>query len=550
MSKWKRSDLRRYQNGGVRFIHRVKRGALFVDPGLGKTTTVLTALGDAIDEMDLCDMTLVVAPPRVAKETWPREFAEWAHLKGKTFVYIGGSPEKRKKLLKRRADYHIVSMDNLLWLLRELGGDHPRYTKVIEADVLTKDGVFYLRHPQVVDPKTKKVITPEAIVKAVEGQVCRTSAGDVVAIYDGRPVKATGRARALRPGDEAKVRGSKWTSPSNFPYGAIVVDESSKMKNSDTNRWKAMKMMAFLSKYFLILTGTPAANSLHDLWAQVFLLDGGKRLGTTLKFFRERWFLENYNGHGYRAKDYAQSVIEGAIADISFTLREEDYADLPPRMYNTINITLDEPTLKKYNEFERTYVLAIDDVSKIVANEGAALTQKLLQLSNGIVYRTDPITEEKTEHTFHKAKLDAMEDLVEELNGQNLFVAYQFKSDLARILKKFPQARLLDKKSETQDAWNRGEIPILLAHPKSAAHGLNLQFGGNHVLWYGPTWSLEDYIQLNKRLHRSGQKQPVMIHHLIVKGTIDVDVMDSLGEKNDTQEKLLNLLKKRIESYK
>lgn len=542
MSRWKRKDLRRYQNGAVKFIRRVKRGALFVDPGLGKTTTVLTALGDAIDEMDLCGITLVVAPPRVAKETWPREFAEWAHLQDKTFVYIGGSPEKRRKLLQRRVDYHIVSMDNLLWLLKELGGDHPRYTKIIAADVAHKDGEFYFKQE---DGNGGFTYTP-----AKNGQVCKTTSGDVVRIHEGRPVKVRGRPGMLGAGDEIRVLGSKWASPPSIPYDAIVIDESSKMKNHDTNRWRAMRQIAFMVEYFLILTGTPAANGLHDLWAQIFLLDGGKRLGTTLKYFRERWFLENYSGHGYRAKDSAQAVIEAAIADISFTLREEDYADLPPRMYNTVSITLDEKTLKKYREFERTYVLAIDDVDKIVANEGAALTQKLQQLANGIVYRTDPITEEKTEHTFHDAKLSAMEDLVDELNGQNLFVAYQFKSDLARILKKFPQARLLDKKSETQDEWNRGEIQILCAHPKSAAHGLNLQFGGNHVLWYSPTWSLEDYIQLNKRLHRSGQDKPVVIHHLVVEGTVDTDVMESLGEKNDTQEKLLNLLKKRIESYR
>lgn len=542
MSRWKRKDLRRYQNGGVKFIRRVKRGALFVDPGLGKTTTVLTALGDAIDDMDLCGITLVVAPPRVAKETWPREFAEWAHLQGKTFVYIGGSPEKRKKLLQRRADYHIVSMDNLLWLLKELGGDHPRYTKIIAADVAQKDGEFYF--------KTADGNGGFTYVPAKNGQVCKTSAGDVVRMHEGRPVKVRGRPGMLGAGDEIRILGSKWASPPSIPYDAIVIDESSKMKNHDTNRWRAMRQIAFMVEYFLILTGTPAANGLHDLWAQIFLIDGGKRLGTTLKYFRERWFLENYSGHGYRAKDSAQAVIEAAIADITFTLREEDYADLPPRMYNTVSITLDEKTLKKYREFERTYVLAIDDVDKIVANEGAALTQKLQQLANGIVYRTDPVTEEKTEHTFHDAKLSAMEDLVDELNGQNLFVAYQFKSDLARILKKFPQARLLDKRSETQDEWNRGEIPILCAHPKSAAHGLNLQFGGNHVLWYSPTWSLEDYIQLNKRLHRSGQDKPVVIHHLVVEGTVDTDVMESLGQKNDTQEKLLNLLKKRIESYR
>lgn len=540
---WKRKDLRRYQGGGVKFIRRVKRGALFVDPGLGKTTTVLTAVGDLIDDMELNGMTLVIAPPRVARKTWPDEFAEWEHLKDRSYVYVGGSPEKRRKLLRRRADVHIVSIENLPWLLKELGGGLPVNTTVLDGEVgLSKAGVPRIR--QEVDGK--KVVRDLA-----ENEVVKTPGQDLVRVSKGKLLKYSDRVAARHnPGDPVKIPGTGWRSPPSIPYQAIVIDESSKVKSQNTNRWKALKHLAFLAEYFLILTGTPAANGLQDLWAQMYLVDGGQRLGTTLTAFRERWFLENYNGHGYRAKDYAQSVIEAAIADVSFTLREEDYADLPPRMYNRVMVDLGESTLKKYNEFERKYVLEVDDVTKIVANEGAALMQKLQQLANGIVYRTDPKTEERTEHVFHKAKLDAMEALVEELNGQTLFVAYQFKTDLERILKKFPQARLLDKKAETQDAWNRGEIPILLAHPKSAAHGLNLQHGGNNVLWYSPTWSLEDYIQLNKRLHRSGQKKPVMIHHLIAEGTVDEDVMDTLGNKNDTQEKLLNLLKKRIESYK
>lgn len=542
-----RKELRKYQGGGVKFIKRVKRGALFVDPGLGKTTTVLTALGDLLDDMEMTGMTLVIAPPRVARKTWPDEFGEWAHLQGKSFVYIGGTPEKRRRLMTRRADYHIVSMDCLPWLLRELGGSYPEYTRVIGGAVgLSKSG-----KPRVkIETKAEDGTITAEIRDLQDGEVVLTPDGTVVRCEGMKLTKARGKMAAARVGEDVRKKGTGWRSPPSIPYQAVVIDESSKVKNQDTSRWKALKQIAFLPEYFLILTGTPAANSLHDLWAQIYLVDGGQRLGTTLTSFRERWFHENYNGHGYRAKDYAQKVIEAAIADIVFTLREEDYADLPPRMYNTININLDEKTFAKYRKFGREYVLEVDDVTKIVANEGAALRQKLLQLANGIVYRTDPKTEERTEHLFHDEKLDAMASLVEELNGQTLFVAYQFKTDLRRIMKKFPQARLLDKKEETQDAWNRGEIPILLTHPKSAAHGLNLQHGGNNVLWYGPTDSLEDYIQLNKRLHRSGQKKPVMIHHLITVGTVDEDVMESIGCKNDVQEMLLNLLKKRIESFK
>lgn len=478
-----REDLRPYQNGAVKFVKEKKRCGLFVDPGLGKTTTTLTAFVEEMDDWNLCDPVLIVAPPRVAKETWPREFAEWAHTHNRSFVFVNGSPEKRRQLLQRRVDFHIISIENMLWLLQALGGDMPRY----EKDEF---------------------------------------------------------------GDPKKVKDSKWASPAHMPYGAIVIDESSKVKNQDTNRWRALRYMAFLVEYFVILTGTPAANGLQDLWAQIYLLDGGARLGHTITAFRERWFRQGDNGRGYKALNHSQAVIESAISDIVFTLREEDYANLPPRMYNTIPLTLPPPIMKKYKHFERKLVLELDgDERDIVANDGATVTGKLLQLANGTVYRTEE-DETKTEHTFHDIKLEAMADLVEELSGQTLLVAYSFKSDLRRILEKFPEARVLDKKSQTQDDWNAGKIPILLVHPMSAAHGLNLQHGGNNILWFSPTWSLENYIQLNKRLHRSGQKKPVMIHHLIVEETMDVDVMESLGKKNDVQESLLNLLKKRIRSYK
>lgn len=534
-----RSDLRAYQDGGVEFIKAKKRCALFVDPGLGKTTTTLTAFGDLLESWEIGDTVLVVAPPRVAKQTWPREFAEWAHTHDRSFVYIAGPPEKRRKLLTRPADFHIISIDMLLWLLTELGGDMPRYTKA-------KAGSFVIEGDQVY------LDSAEGRVPATEGMVAVDVHRDAYAVHNGKVRKKRPNAdgTSLRPGDEVKIAGSGWRSPPKMPYSGIVIDESSKVKNPDSIRWKALRQMAFLVEYFVLLTGTPASNGLQDLWGQIYLLDGGERLGMTQKAFKERWFDTSHNGEGLVARSYAQRAIEKSLSDITFTLREEDYANLPARMYNEIELELDEKTTKLYRKFVRKMVLDVGiDEKSITADSGATLTTKLLQLTNGTVYRSEE-DGEKTEHTFHSVKLDAMADLVEELAGQNLFVAYQFKSDLARILKRFPQARVLDKKSSTQDEWNRGEIPILLAHPKSAAHGLNLQHGGHNILWYGPTYSLEDYIQFNKRLHRSGQLHPVMVHHLLIKGTIDEDVMAALGEKNDVQETLLNSLKALIRSYK
>ena len=529
-----KEELRPYQRGGIRFIKEKKRCALFVDPGLGKTATTLTSLCDMIDELE-CGRVLITAPPQVAKKTWHKEMADWAHLKNKSYVIIRGTPKQRRELLRRPVCFHIISMELLPWLLKELGGDVPRYTKIIGGPIQSDGNVHRV---------DGKVLKSGDVVKTPEGHLYRLD-GD-------RLAKARAdTAMRYEPGDTIKVSDSAWRPPHDCPYDAIVVDESSKVKSSSTNRWHALKQLAFMVEYFIELTGTPSANSYEDLWAQIYLLDGGQRLGGTITAFRERWFNPSYDGHGYKIKNWAAQVIEQRIADIVFTLREADYANLPPRMYNYKRLALDESTMKEYKKFERTYILKLSEEKKLVARDGAAITTKLLQLANGVVYNSEGPDEEKVkvEYAFHRVKLDALHDLVDEYQGQPLLVAYTFRSDVARIQKEMPFARLFDDKEETQDAWNRGEIPMLLVHPKAAAHGLNLQFGGNNVVWYGPTYSLEDYIQLNKRLHRSGQTKPVMIHHLISEGTIDEDVMDALNGKNDMQEALLNALKKRVELY-
>lgn len=473
-----RKEMRPYQNAGVDFIKRVKRCALFVDPGLGKTAITLTAITEMIESFD-CGMTLVVAPPHVAKKTWPDELKAWAHTKGLSYVVIKGSVKQREKLLKRRACFHMISVESLPWLLEALGGQRP------------------------VKERTDH-----------DGNV----------VLEGR---------------------DGWKSPRSIPYNAIIIDESSKVKQYNTNRWKALVKLAFMAEYFVELTGTPSPNSIEDLWSQIYLLDRGQRLGHNITAFRNRWFDASFDGHGYRPKGgYVMKAIEDRIADIVFTLREEDYADLPERMYRNVTLEMDDKVEAVYKKFEKTYVLEVSEHKKIKALDGASITTKLLQLANGVVY-----DEDRGEHAFHDLKLQALADLVEETKGSPLLVAYSFKSDAARVLKKFPEAKLFDGKNETQDAWNRGEIGMLLAHPQSVAHGLNLQTGGNNAVWYGLTWSLELYIQFNKRLHRSGQTKPVMIHHLIVAGTMDEDVLAALNDKNDMQDSLKIALSKRIEKY-
>ncbi len=534
-----REQMRKYQRAGARFIKEKKRCALFVDPGLGKTTTTLTALCDEIADLE-CGRVLVTAPPQVATKVWHRELENWMHLKGHSYVVVKGTPAQRRKLLQRAVSFHIISMELLPWLLKELGGDTPRYTKVLGGRVTADKTGFYIK----LEDGTERKLEPGEVVKTPDGNLFR--------VESARMVKArSSTAMKFGPGDDIKVTNSGWKSPKHIEYDAIVVDESSKVKSSATNRWKALKQLAFMVEYFIELTGTPSANSYEDLWAQIYLIDGGQRLGGTLTAFRERWFNSSYDGYGYTIKSHAAKIIEDRIADIVFTLREADYSDLPPRMYDFKRLTLSDAVMKEYKKFERSYVLKLTEDKKLTANDGAAITMKLLQLSSGVVYNEEGegAARERKEYDFHRVKLDALLDLAEEYNGQPLLVAYEFKSDVRRILAEVKGARLFDGSMGMQDEWNRAEIPMMLVHRKSAAHGLNLQFGGNNVVWYGLTYSLEDYIQLNKRLHRSGQTKPVMIHHLVAEGTIDEAVLKALESKDKMQETLLNELKKRVEMY-
>lgn len=515
-----RSDLEAYQNAAVGFIKEKKRCALFVDPGLGKTISTLTALGDLIADLE-CGTTLIVAPPRVAKKTWPDEFGEWAHTRGYSFVHIKGTPEKRRRLLKRKVWFHIISVDLLPWLLNELGGHAPDTQKV------------------------NALLGGDEVVKGFEDD--RTGALQRKALIDyGYPAeKLEGKDefQIAKIAEREAAKENRWAPPKQVPYDAIVVDESTKVKTHSASRFKAIKAMCRLPTYFLILTGTPASNGLKDLWAQIYLLDFGVRLGANITAFLSRWFRKGENGFGQVPIKGAAEEIESAISDIVFTLREEDYAKLPPRLYNKIVLEFDDATLKKYRKFERDCIIELSEEKTLSVNKGAAISNKLQQLANGFVY-----DHEKVPHAFHRIKLDALQDIVDEVQGQPVLVAYQFIEDAERILKAFKGAELF-KTTAQQDRWNAGEIPMLLVHPKSAAHGLNLQFGGNVAVWYGMTWSLEDYIQLNKRLHRKGQTRPVMIHQIIVEGTVDEDMNKALDGKNDMQEALLTALKNRIERY-
>lgn len=332
-----------------------------------------------------------------------------------------------------------------------------------------------------------------------------------------------------------------------WPFDMVVLDESSSFKNSQSKRFKALKLVRSRINRLVELTGTPASNGLIDLWAQIYLLDGGARLGRTLGQYRERFFDPDKRSRtqifSYTPKDGSMEYIQQAIGDICVSMKAEDYLNLPDRMFDDVPVVLDDKARKAYRQLERDLLLELDE-GQITAASAGVLTGKLLQLCNGAVYDS-----EKRPLAIHNCKVEAFLEVLELLNGQHCLVFYNFQHDRDRLLAALEPLGLrvrVYQNAADEDAWNAGEIDVLLAHPASCAYGLNLQNGGHHIVWFGLTWSLEQYEQANKRLHRQGQRHPVIVHHLVVQGGMDEDVIDSLRAKGDTQEALMDALKARI----
>lgn len=339
--------------------------------------------------------------------------------------------------------------------------------------------------------------------------------------------------------------GKRW------PFDMVVIDELSSFKSPTSRRFRALRRVRPMVKRVIGLTGTPAPNGLLDLWAQVYLLDQGKRLGTSFTAFRDQYFkpadwVRNANGalkvSKWEPRPGAEEEIFKKLEGLIVSLRAKDWLDFPERVNLEVPVTLPTKARRLYQQLERDLLLPFVGAD-VVANTAAALSNKLLQMANGAVY--DETGE--VQH-IHDAKLDALEDLVESANGKSLLVFYSYRHDLPRIQERFPEARTLDTPNDIRD-WNEGRIPIALAHPASAGHGLNLQRGGNHIVWFGLTWNLEWYQQANARLHRQGQTERVFVHHLVAKDTPDEDVMRALNHKGLTQESLLEAVKARIARY-
>lgn len=446
-----------YQKYAIEHIIKNPYCGLFLDMGLGKTVTTLTALELLKNDYFLVGKILVIAPLRVALDTWPSEIKKWDHLKHLTVSKILGSEAKRKQALYEKADIHVINRENIPWLISLCG------------------------------------------------------------------------------------RG--------FPFDTVVIDELSSFKSAAAHRFKAMRMIRPYISRVIGLTGTPAPNGLIDLWPQMFLLDMGERLGKTLTSYRDRYFKpDKRNGmvvYSYKMKTGNEHTeIYSKISDICVSMKSEDYLKIPDRIDQKVIIKLDSKQQKAYDDFEREQVLQLIG-GEITAVNAAALTTKLLQYSNGAVYDAD-----KQVHIVHDAKLEALDEILDTANSQPVLVFYTYKHDLERISKRFKAYKPSELKTSTDiQLWNEGKKPLLLAHPASAGHGLNLQAGGHIIVWFGLTWSLELYQQANARLHRQGQQHGVVIHHLVCRETIDEDVLDALTRKSVGQDALMDAVKARIRKY-
>jgi SNF2 family DNA or RNA helicase len=450
--------LHRYQLQAIEHIFNHEKCGLFLDMGLGKTVSTLTAIKRLIFEEVEVNRVLVIAPKRVAQSVWKQEVSKWPHLKDLKVSVVSGKLRERMKALKEDAHIYTLGRDNVQWLCALYGGN-------------------------------------------------------------------------------------------SLPFDMVVIDESSSFKNHASKRFKALRLTHF--NRTVLLTGTPAPNSLIDLWPQIYLLDRGERLGRTIGAFRSEFFKPGRtNGpivYNYKALKGSDERIHEAISDICMSMSAKDYLDLPPRINNNIILEMPQDLRKSYKYFEREKVLEITSSGEeITSANAAALSNKLLQFANGAVYDMD-----KNAHEIHDLKLEALEEIMENANGKPVLVAYTYKSDADRIegfLKSYKPKRL--ENDQDIQKWNRGEIQLLMMHPASGGHGLNLQAGGNIIVWFGQTWSLELEQQFNARLDRQGQTETVIVHKLILGGSMDEDVISAQERKAKGQSALMEAVKALIEEYK
>jgi len=443
-----------YQTYAANFILDHPISAIFLDMGLGKSVITLTSIFDLCLDSFRIRKVLVIAPLRVARDTWPMEIEKWDHLKGLTYSVAIGTEQERKLALTKKADVYIINRENVDWLVNK----------------------------------------------------------------SGLP----------------------------FDYDMLVIDELSSFKAHDSKRFKALRRVRPKVKHIVGLTGTPSGNGLMDLWAEIGILDMGQRLGRFITHYRNTFFTPDKRNQqivfSYKPLPGAEEEIYRRISDITISMKNTDYLKMPECVLNEILVRLSDKEKKVYDTMKRNLIISLQG-QEIDAASAASLSNKLLQMANGAVY-----TDNGSVVNIHDRKLDALEDVIEAANGKPVLIAYWYKHDLNRILTRV-NAEHLDS-NDSIKRWNDGEIPVAVIHPASAGHGLNLQAGGSCLVWFGLTWSLELYQQTNARLWRQGQKDTVVIHHIIAEGTIDEQVMKVLKQKEKTQTALIDAVKASIDVRK
>lgn len=440
-----------YQEYAIRYIETHPISALLIDMGLGKTSITLTAIRNLLfDSFEVCKV-LVIAPLRVAKNTWTDEIKKWEHLSTLTYSLIIGNENERLSALNEQTDIYIINRENVDWLVNKSG-------------------------------------------------------------Y-------------------------------KFDFDMVVIDELSSFKNHQSKRFKSLMKVRPFVKRIVGLTGTPSSNGLMDLFAEFKILDMGKRLGYFIGQYRNTYFKpDKMNGpivYSYKPLSNAENAIYEKISDITVSMKANEYLKMPELLTSNYVVELSNSEKKQYDKMKKSLVLEITD-GEITASNAASLSNKLCQLSNGAIY-----DDEQNIVEIHDRKLEALEDIIESMNGKPLLIAYWYRHDLERIKSRFSVREI--KTSEDISDWNDGKIPVALIHPASAGHGLNLQNGGSTLVWFGLTWSLELYQQTNARLYRQGQKNAVVIQHIITKGTIDEQILKALQKKNKTQADLIDAVRANLE---
>lgn len=440
-----------YQSYATEFILSHPISAVFLEMGLGKSVITLSAIFDLCLDSFLVCKVLVIAPLRVARDTWPAEINKWDHLKGLSYSVVVGTEKERIDALKKQSTLYIINRENVDWLVH-------------------KSGI-------------------------------------------------------------------------PFHFDMVVIDELSSFKSYGAKRFKSLLKVRPSIKRIVGLTGTPSSNGLMDLWAEFRILDLGQRLGRYISHYRNTYFKPDKRNaqiiFSYKPLPGAEEEIYKQISDITISMKSTDYLKMPEYVSNEVFVTLSDKEWKVYSEFKEEMVANLGD-EEIDAVNAAVLSGKLLQMANGAVYDS-----ENKAHVIHDKKLDALEDLIEGANGKPVLVAYWYKHDLERIKDRFP-VRQIQSSKDIED-WNNSMIPIAVIHPASAGHGLNLQSGGSTLIWFGLTWSLELYQQTNARLYRQGQRDTVIVHHIITKNTIDEDVLLALTKKEKTQDALIDAVKANLE---